>query len=137
MVHLAARRRLNAGCNRFDLSERKESQCPEPVDGRLTSVLVPGCGMRRGSSPTRSPPSTPLWSNPHQVVLAAPGKGIPAPDAAAIQLERIIVDRFGDRDVLVATKDGQVVQHFSCALWASIWPPVALLSSHPTPSDAN
>ena len=46
---------------------------------------------------------------PHQVALAAPGKGIPAADAAAIQLERIIVDRFGDRDVLVATKDGQVV----------------------------
>lgn len=45
----------------------------------------------------------------HQVALAAPGKGIAAVDAAAIQLERIIVDRFGDRDVLVATKDGQVV----------------------------
>jgi sugar diacid utilization regulator len=46
---------------------------------------------------------------PHQVALAAPGKGISAADAAAIQLERIIVDRFGDREVLVATKDGQVV----------------------------
>ena len=46
---------------------------------------------------------------PHQVALAAPGAGIPAADSAAIQLERIIVDRFGDRDVLVATKDGQVV----------------------------
>ena len=45
----------------------------------------------------------------HQVALAAPGEGILAADSAAIPLERIIVDRFGDRDVLVATKDGQVV----------------------------
>lgn len=46
---------------------------------------------------------------PHQVALAVPGAESPAADSAAIQLERIIVDRFGDRDVLVATKDGQVV----------------------------
>jgi sugar diacid utilization regulator len=46
---------------------------------------------------------------PHQVALAAPGVESSAADSAAIQLERVIVDRFGDRDVLVATKDGQVV----------------------------
>jgi sugar diacid utilization regulator len=45
----------------------------------------------------------------HHVALAAPrGEGA-AVDRAAIVLERAVVDRFGDRDVLVATKDGRVV----------------------------
>lgn len=45
----------------------------------------------------------------HHVVLASTkdeGAGV---DRAAIVLERAIVNRFGDRDVLVATKDGWVV----------------------------
>ena len=46
---------------------------------------------------------------PHRVALAAPAAGIPSVDTVAVDLERLIVDRFGDRDVLVATKDGQVV----------------------------
>jgi sugar diacid utilization regulator len=45
---------------------------------------------------------------PHHVVLAAV-QGDGAVDRAAIALERVVVDRFGDRDVLVATKDGRVV----------------------------
>ena len=45
----------------------------------------------------------------HHVALAVPrGNGV-AIDRAAIVLERAVVDRFGDRDVLVATKDGRVV----------------------------
>lgn len=45
----------------------------------------------------------------HQVLLAAPeDDGARLPRAAAV-LERVIVDRFGDRDVLVATKDNLVV----------------------------
>jgi hypothetical protein len=45
----------------------------------------------------------------HHVALAAlRGSGGPV-DRAAIVLERLVVDRFGDRDVLVATKDGRVV----------------------------
>jgi sugar diacid utilization regulator len=45
----------------------------------------------------------------HHVVLAALKDGGAGIDRAAIVLERAIVDRFGDRDVLVATKDGRVV----------------------------
>ena len=45
----------------------------------------------------------------HQVALAAPGAAGGATDRAAVVLERVVVDRFGDRDVLVATKDGRVV----------------------------
>lgn len=46
---------------------------------------------------------------PHHVALATPKDPNGAIDRAAIVLERVIVDRFGDRDVLVATKDGRVV----------------------------
>ncbi|MBM7808242.1 sugar diacid utilization regulator [Geodermatophilus bullaregiensis] len=45
----------------------------------------------------------------HQVALAAPRAAGGATDRAAVVLERVVVDRFGDRDVLVATKDGRVV----------------------------
>jgi sugar diacid utilization regulator len=45
----------------------------------------------------------------HQVALAAPVGSAAEVDRAAIVLERVVVDRFGDRDVLVATKDGRVV----------------------------
>jgi sugar diacid utilization regulator len=45
----------------------------------------------------------------HHVALAAPRRDGAAIDRAAIVLERAVVDRFGDRDVLVATKDGRVV----------------------------
>jgi sugar diacid utilization regulator len=46
---------------------------------------------------------------PHHVALAAAKGARGDPDRAAILLERVVVDRFGDRDVLVATKDGQLV----------------------------
>lgn len=46
---------------------------------------------------------------PHLVALARPRGNDRELDRAAIILERAIVDRFGDRDVLVATKDGRVV----------------------------
>ena len=46
---------------------------------------------------------------PHQVALAATAEGLPETDTAVGMLERVILDRFGDRDVLVATKDGLVV----------------------------
>jgi sugar diacid utilization regulator len=46
---------------------------------------------------------------PHQVALVAPRDGDGAVDRAAIALERAVVERFGDREVLVATKDGRVV----------------------------
>ena len=45
----------------------------------------------------------------HQVALAQPGQRLPSISAAISALERVVLDRFGDRDVLVATKDGLVV----------------------------
>jgi sugar diacid utilization regulator len=45
----------------------------------------------------------------HQVALAQPGRRLPSISAATSALERVVLDRFGDRDVLVATKDGLVV----------------------------
>jgi sugar diacid utilization regulator len=46
---------------------------------------------------------------PHHVALVAPRDGQGAVDRAAIVLERAVVERFGDREVLVATKDDRVV----------------------------
>ena len=45
----------------------------------------------------------------HQVALASPGRPLPDIESAATALERAVLTRFGDRDVLVATKQGQVV----------------------------
>ncbi|MFG1621814.1 PucR family transcriptional regulator [Kribbella sp. NPDC049227] len=46
---------------------------------------------------------------PHQVVLARPADGLPEGDSSANMLELFILDRFGDREVLVATKEGLLV----------------------------
>ncbi|MFI6833835.1 PucR family transcriptional regulator [Kribbella sp. NPDC050241] len=46
---------------------------------------------------------------PHQVVLAAPADGLPDGDTTASMLERFILDQFGDREVLVATKESMLV----------------------------
>jgi sugar diacid utilization regulator len=45
----------------------------------------------------------------HQVALAAPSRRLPDADVAITALEAVIFDRLGDRDVLVATKDGLLV----------------------------
>ncbi|MGN9777678.1 PucR family transcriptional regulator [Micromonospora sp. H33] len=45
----------------------------------------------------------------HQVALASPNRRLPDTDAAISALERVIFDRLGDRDVLVATKEGLLV----------------------------
>jgi sugar diacid utilization regulator len=45
----------------------------------------------------------------HQVALAEPARRLSSVAAATTALERVVLDRFGDRDVLVATKDGRVV----------------------------
>lgn len=45
----------------------------------------------------------------HQVALAEPRQRLSSVAAATTALERVVLDRFGDRDVLVATKDGRVV----------------------------
>jgi sugar diacid utilization regulator len=45
----------------------------------------------------------------HQVALARPEKRLSSVEAAISSVERVVLDRFGDRDVLVAAKDGLVV----------------------------
>jgi sugar diacid utilization regulator len=45
----------------------------------------------------------------HRVALAALRGRTGTIDRTAVVLERAVVDRFGDRDVLVATKDGRIV----------------------------
>jgi sugar diacid utilization regulator len=45
----------------------------------------------------------------HQVALAEPHQRLSSIGAATTALERVVLDRFGDRDLLVATKDGRVV----------------------------
>jgi len=45
----------------------------------------------------------------HHVALVAPQDGAAGLERTATTLERAVVDRSGDRDVLVATKDGRVV----------------------------
>jgi sugar diacid utilization regulator len=45
----------------------------------------------------------------HHVVLAAPPRPGAEVDRTALGLERYIVDAFGDREVLVGTKDGRIV----------------------------
>lgn len=47
-------------------------------------------------------------ARPHQVALALPARRIAEAVAATSRLERVILDRFGDRDVLVAAKDGML-----------------------------
>lgn len=46
---------------------------------------------------------------PHAVLLAAPAKPLTDPGTVTALLERLVIDRVGDRDVLVATKDDQIV----------------------------
>ena len=48
-------------------------------------------------------------SRDHGVLLAAPLGSLARVEEAALVLERAIVDRFGDRDVLIATKSGMLV----------------------------
>ncbi len=48
-------------------------------------------------------------ARPHQVALAAPTGRLDTAESAISSLERAVVHRVGDRDVLVATKDGWIV----------------------------
>jgi sugar diacid utilization regulator len=48
-------------------------------------------------------------ARPHQVALAAPAGRLSGAEPIVGDLERAVVDRVGDREVLVATKDGWIV----------------------------
>jgi sugar diacid utilization regulator len=88
---------------RREMIRREEAQRAEFVDDLLrgdadVSRLV-----------ERAEPFGIDLGKPHRVALVAPLDGGGPADRAAIALERAVVDRFGDREVLVATKDGRVV----------------------------
>lgn len=52
----------------------------------------------------------------HQVLLAAPVETSTRLDRVAVVMERVVVDHFGDRDVLIATKDDLLVILVPCNL---------------------
>src|SRR5687767_7015412 len=88
---------------RREMIRREEAQRAEFVDDLLrgdadVSRLV-----------ERAEPFGVDLGKPHRVALVAPLDGEGDADRAAFALERAVVERFGDREVLVATKDGRVV----------------------------
>ncbi|MCO8277778.1 PucR family transcriptional regulator, partial [Actinoplanes sp. TRM 88003] len=88
---------------RRDLVRREETLRRELVDDLLRGDSDPG------ALADRAEPFGLDLARSHQVALAAPNRRLPDADAAITALEAVIFDRLGDRDVLVATKDGLLV----------------------------
>jgi sugar diacid utilization regulator len=88
---------------RRDLVRREETLRRELVDDLLRG------DSDLGGLVERAEPFGLDLARVHQVALAAPSRRLPDADAAISALEAVIFDRLGDRDVLVATKDGLLV----------------------------
>ncbi|MEV0155484.1 helix-turn-helix domain-containing protein [Micromonospora sp. NPDC050686] len=88
---------------RRELVRREESLRRELVDDLLRG------DSDLGGLVERAEPFGLDLARVHQVALAAPGRRLPDTGAAISTLERVIFDRLGDRDVLVATKEGLLV----------------------------
>ena len=88
---------------RRDLVRREEGLRRELIDDLLRG------DSDLGGLVERSEPFGLSLARIHQVALAAPSRRLPDSDAAISALEAVIFDRLGDRDVLVATKDGLLV----------------------------
>jgi sugar diacid utilization regulator len=88
---------------RRDLVRREEALRREVIDDLLRG------DSDLGTLVERSEPFGLDLARVHQVALAAPSRRLPDTDAAISALEAVIFDRLGDRDVLVATKDGLLV----------------------------
>jgi sugar diacid utilization regulator len=88
---------------RRDLVRREESLRRELIDDLLRGDFDVGALVER------SEPFGLDLARVHQVALAAPSRRLSDTDAAISALESVIFDRLGDRDVLVATKDGLLV----------------------------
>lgn len=86
-----------------DLIRREETLRREVIDDLLRG------DSDLGGLVERAEPFGLDLSRAHQVALAAPDRRLPDSDAAISALESVILDRLGDRDVLVATKDGLLV----------------------------
>ncbi|RAO37385.1 PucR family transcriptional regulator [Micromonospora orduensis] len=88
---------------RRDLVRREETLRRELIDDLLRG------DSDLGSLVERAEPFGLDLARVHQVALAAPSRRLPDADAAISALEAVMFDRLGDRDVLVATKDGLLV----------------------------
>lgn len=88
---------------RRDLVRREETLRRELIDDLLRGDSDPGALVDRAE------PFGLDLARVHQVALAAPSQRLPDADTAITALEAVIFDRLGDRDVLVATKDGLLV----------------------------
>jgi sugar diacid utilization regulator len=88
---------------RRDLVRREESLRRELIDDLLRGDSDLGALVQRAE------PFGLDLARVHQVALAAPSRRLPDADAAISALEAVMFDRLGDRDVLVATKDGLLV----------------------------
>jgi sugar diacid utilization regulator len=102
---------------RRDLVRREESLRRELIDDLLRGDSDLGALMDRAE------PFGLDLARVHQVALAAPSRRLPDTDAAITALEAVIFDRLGDRDVLVATKDGLLVVLAPAAVGAGPAPP--------------
>jgi sugar diacid utilization regulator len=88
---------------RRDLVRREESLRRELIDDLLRGDSDLGALVERAE------PFGLDLARVHQVALAAPSRRLPDADAAISALEAVMFDRLGDRDVLVATKEGLLV----------------------------
>ncbi|GAA0476369.1 hypothetical protein Aca07nite_86870 [Actinoplanes capillaceus] len=88
---------------RRDLVRREETQRRELIDDLLRGDSDLGALVERAE------PFGLDLARIHQVALAAPSRRLPDADTAISALEAVVFDRLGDRDVLVATKDGLLV----------------------------
>lgn len=88
---------------RRDLVRREEALRRELVDDLLRG------DSDLGTLVERAEPFGLDLARVHQVALATPSQRLPDAETAITALEAVIFDRLGDRDVLVATKDGLLV----------------------------
>jgi sugar diacid utilization regulator len=88
---------------RRDLVRREEASRRELVDDLLRGDSDPGALVDRAE------PFGLDLARSHQVALASASQRLPDAEAAISALEAVIFDRLGDRDVMVATKDGLLV----------------------------
>lgn len=88
---------------RREMVQREETQRRELIEDLLRGDADVGGLVERAE------PFGMDMGQPHQVALAAPAGRLTEADAAIGQLERAVVQGIGDRDVLIATKDGCIV----------------------------
>jgi len=92
----------------YTAARREMMRNEETLRRELIDDLLRGDGDV-GALVERAEPFGLDMGQPHQVALAAPTTRLAETDAALGALERTVVQGVGDRDVLVATKDGCIV----------------------------